>query len=154
MRLQRYYFFLNYQTFLRFFSKKTCILPILRQKMHVSLRFQRFICLFWRILAIFLVHPVTIVFIAIFAKNFQFSIQMYDSNSRMRDAIEGICLHSCIMQHIFKDDVLTDLQFMVKFPFYIYVFLREPSFGHPSPKSRHFLWLASKAFPNSRAYGK
>ena len=35
MRVQRYYFFLNYQTFLRFFWKKMCILPFLVSKTHI-----------------------------------------------------------------------------------------------------------------------
>ena len=35
MRVQRYYFFLNYQTFLRFFFKKMCILPFLVSKTHI-----------------------------------------------------------------------------------------------------------------------
>ena len=41
---------------------------------------------------------------------------MNDSDGWMSDAIEGICLHSGVVKHIFEDDIFTNFQFMIEFP--------------------------------------
>ena len=41
---------------------------------------------------------------------------MNDSDGRMSDSIEGICLHCGVVKHIFEDDIFTNLQFMIEFP--------------------------------------
>ena len=41
---------------------------------------------------------------------------MNDSDDRMSDAIEGICLHGGVVKHVFEDDIFTNFQFMIKFP--------------------------------------
>ena len=41
---------------------------------------------------------------------------MYDSDSRMSDAIKGICLHCGVVEHVFKDDIFANFQFMIEFP--------------------------------------
>ena len=41
---------------------------------------------------------------------------MYDSDSRMSDAIKGICLHCGVVEHVFKDDIFANFQLMIEFP--------------------------------------
>ena len=40
---------------------------------------------------------------------------MNDTYSRMGDSVKGICLHRSVVKHIFKDDIFTNFQLMVKF---------------------------------------
>ena len=47
---------------------------------------------------------------------FQFSIGMEQSYRRMMNAVEHICLDHRIMNHVFKYDSLSYLQFVVKLP--------------------------------------
>ena len=41
---------------------------------------------------------------------------MLHRNRWMRDTIKRICFNSSVMYHIFEDNLLTNLQFMIKLP--------------------------------------
>ena len=63
-----------------------------------------------------LIHPVFVVFIAIFAQYFEFSVLVEHANSRVRDAVEHVRLHRRIVNHILENNLLANLQFMVELP--------------------------------------
>lgn len=61
-------------------------------------------------------HPVTIVLVMEGAIHFQPAVGMQQGDGRMLDTVEHICLDHRIMNHVFKYDSLSYLQFVVKLP--------------------------------------
>ena len=62
------------------------------------------------------VHPVLIVFVAELTKLNEFSVGTGKHDGRMRHAVEHRCLNRRIVEHVFKDDVLSHFQLMVERP--------------------------------------
>ena len=50
------------------------------------------------------------------AQYFQFPVHMEHSNGRVRNTIKHVCLDRCIMNHILKNNLLTDHQWIFKAP--------------------------------------
>ena len=63
-----------------------------------------------------LAHPVAIILVMEGAIYFQFSTSMEQGYRRVMNAVEHICLDHRIMNHVFKYDPLSYLQFVVKLP--------------------------------------
>ena len=62
------------------------------------------------------IHPISVVLIAEMAQYFECSVTFQHADGRMCDAIEGVRLHRRVVNHILENDLLADLQFVVKLP--------------------------------------
>ena len=63
-----------------------------------------------------LIHPLSVVFVFELPQHLEFAIRPEQGDIGMRDAVEHIGLHGGIVQHIFKNDALAHLQFMIELP--------------------------------------
>ena len=116
MRLQRYGFFWNHQTFSQFFFKKSTLQFISFTKTAFLLHFKAKKSAFSYFFDVCLIHPVFIILISKLAQYFHFFVGMNDANGGMRDAIKGVCLHCCVVKHVLENHILTDLQLMIELP--------------------------------------
>ena len=62
----------------------------------------------------FLTHPIFIIFIGEVSIKFESSIRMKHSYGRMMNAIKHICFYRCIVNHVFKNDILPYFERMFK----------------------------------------
>lgn len=62
------------------------------------------------------VHAVAIVLVAETTQDLKLTIAMKHGYRGMRDAVKGIGLDSGIVNHVFENDVLANLQLMVETP--------------------------------------
>ena len=63
-----------------------------------------------------LIHPVFVVCVAKFTKNFQFTILMEHADGGMTHTVEHVRLDGSIMDHVLKNNFLAYLQFMIEAP--------------------------------------
>ena len=64
----------------------------------------------------FLIHPLPVVFVFELPQHLEFAIHPKQGDIGMRDAVEHICLHGGIMEHVLKDDLFADLERVVELP--------------------------------------
>lgn len=62
------------------------------------------------------VHPRPVIGIAKFTEHLQLAVCMDQGKGRMSDAIKHVGLDRGVVDHVLKDDILADLQLVVKLP--------------------------------------